>query len=337
MVHEDPSISSTFVPAPTTHPDDAIVLSDYPWQKEAVVKLTRLPETDIDIWCGSVHKYYQYTPPLQIQIVSVRGACKQVLKTEIENEVSPPSVDETKELLDHAHNLLERVKVFATKPVQAKHRPTPKSGKQATSEALDALHSTTMSNLAPLHVGTDGDTTTAANEPSTKKRKVKCKMCPNSFPNVKELNQHHKDDHGVVTCKDCNKLFSSQSTLDKHSYVHKELKFNCEHCGRRFPFESRLEQHLMTHINTHLSWPKKSCPKTFKSVGDVNRHVKVHAKGGWYQCTYCDYKNKDKRNTESHMRTHTKEEDGKYVCDKCGKHMRYSTQFRRHKESGCDV
>ena len=275
-------------------------------------------------------------PPLKIKIVSVRGARRQVLKTEIEKEECPPPVDETKELLDHAHNLLEQAKVFATKPVTAKHQTIPKRGKKATEDALEVLHSTTMDNLAPLHVGTDGDTT-AASEPPTKQRKVKCKMCPSSFPSVKELNKHHKNDHGIVTCPDCNKSFNSQSTLDKHSYVHKELKFNCEQCGRQFPFESRLEQHRMTHINARLSCPKKSCSKTFKSVGDVNRHARSHTKGGWHKCSFCDYKNKDKRNTESHMRTHSKKEDGKYVCDKCGKHMRYSTQFRRHKESGCDV
>ena len=159
----------------------------------------------------------------------------------------------------------------------------------------------------------------------------------NSFPSVRELNNHHREDHGIVKCSDCDKVFNNQSSLDKHSYVHKELKYNCEQCGKRFPFESRLEQHRMTHINVHLSCPKKSCPHTFKSLGDVNRHVKSHGKGGWYRCDHCDYKNKDKRNTESHMRTHTKQEDGKYVCDKCGKHMRYSTQFIRHKEQGCDV
>ena len=252
-------------------------------------------------------------------------------------------MDETRNLIDHAQSLLEQAKVFVTKPVKEKHRDKSsaktkpvKRGKKATEEALASLHDTTIGNLAPLHVGMDGSTE-VAEEPTPKKRRVKCKMCPDSFSSVWELNNHHREDHGITKCPDCDKIFNNQSSLDKHNYVHKELKYNCEQCGKRFPFESRLEQHRMTHINVRLSCPKKSCPRTIKSVGDVNRHVKSHSKGGWHRCDHCDYKNKDKCNTESHMRTHTKQEDGKYVCDKCGKHMRYSTQFIRHKEQGCDV
>ena len=39
----------------------------------------------------------------------------------------------------------------------------------------------------------------------------------------------------------------------------------------------------------------------------------------------------------SHMRTHTKKDEGRYECDKCLKRMRYSTQFIRHKQQGCRV
>ena len=331
-----------FVPGPTTHPADAIVLSKYPWRKEPWVKLTLLPEVDIDIWCGRVGKYYQYSPTLQIKIVSVKGARKQSIKMELD-ETEPPQEDETHNLIDHAQSLLEQAKVFVTKPVKEKHRDKPrvianpvKHGKRATDDAIASLHDKTVGNLAPLHVGTDGSSN-VDRETTLKKRKVQCKMCPNSFSSVRELNVHHREDHGIVKCPDCEKVFNNQSSLDKHSYVHKELKYNCEQCGKRFPFESRLEQHQMTHINVRLSCPKKSCTRTFKSVGDVNHHVKSHTKGGWHKCAHCDYKNKDKRNTESYMRTHTKKEDRKYVCDKCGKHMRYSTQFIRHKQQGCDV
>ena len=75
----------------------------------------------------------------------------------------------------------------------------------------------------------------------------------------------------------------------------------------------------------------------FKSIGDINRHIKTHSKGGWFKCDKCSYKNKDKQNTESHMHTHTSEEDGKYECDKCGKIMIYSIQFLCHKEQGCQI
>ena len=199
-----------------------------------------------------------------------------------------------------------------TKPIKSDDKP----------KALNILHGVTMDNLATLHVGMDGSSKPMDVSTITPKcQKIKCKMCAEIFSTVKELNTHHKKDHGVVQCDKCSKYFSTQSSLDKHSYSHGELKFNCELCGKCFPFESRLEQHMLVHINNKLSCPKKRCDKQFKSIGDLNRHINSHTKGLWYHCDHCDYKNKDKCNTDSHMRVHASVEESHYVCDKCGKKM----------------
>ena len=200
------------------------------------------------------------------------------------------------------------------------------------------LHDMTMNKLMTLHVETDGSNRPSDSVPNTPKcRKIKCKMCTEIFGSVRDLNIHHKKDHGIVKCTKCDKYFSTQSSLDKHSYSHSELKFNCEICGKCFPFQSRLDQHMMVHISNKLSCTKKKCDKQFKSIWDLNRHMNSHSKGGWYHCDHCDYKNKDKQNTDSHMRTHSTEEDYCYECDKCGKRMCFSTQFKCHREQGCKV
>ena len=128
-----------------------------------------------------------------------------------------------------------------------------------------------------------------------------------------------------------------QSSLDKHSYSYWEAKFSCELCGKCFQFESRLNQHMVTHITKKLPCPKKSCDREFKNIGDLNSHMNVHTKGGWYYCDKYSYKNKDKRNTDSHRRKHDKPEDSRYECDKCGKKMKYSMQFKHHREQGCEL
>ena len=162
-------------------------------------------------------------------------------------------------------------------------------------------------------------------------------LCAKSFPTVCNLNSHHHDEHGIVACDECDKKFTSQSSLDKHKYSHGELKHICDICGKRFPFESRLLQHSFVHINQRHSCPIKKCKKEFKGIGDLNRHVRTHQKGGWHYCQFCNYKNKDKRNTNSHMRIHQEEDKGTYVCDKCHKIMRFSTQYKRHLETVCKV
>ena len=72
---------------------------------------------------------------------------------------------------------------------------------------------------------------------------------------------------------------------------------HCEHCGMGFPFMSRLEQHKVTHWKlATLPCMHKNCGRTFKNLGDLNRHVSQH-NGIWYTCDFCTYRNKDKRNT----------------------------------------
>ena len=335
------NIKEEFVPDSTMCPEDGIIISNYLWEKELQIKLECLGELKIDIWCNTVHQFYKFTsaPELVISNVKGFGLREHILNTE--DPTPPPedtSDDKTAALLSHAQSLLDRAKVFVTKPPSKS-----KSGKRKLTDvkkqsgsAIDLLHSQTLDNLALLHVGTDGNSQ-QAEAPEPKKRQIKCKMCSKIFETLRELNAHHRADHGIVKCPKCDKYFSSQTSLDKHSYSHGDLRFNCEECGRQFLFESRLEQHKMTHINIKLSCPKKNCDHEFKSIGDINRHIKTHSKGGWFKCDKCSYKNKNKQNTESHMHTYLSEEDGKYVCDKCGKKMRYSTQFLRHKEQGCQI
>ena len=250
----------------------------------------------------------------------------------------------TDKLIDQAKALINTAKTFVTKPVKQKHgskssfSPSSTSITKPISNALDVLQEQTLHNLTPLHVGTDGSTKLSTEVPPlTKRQKIRCKLCDNTFSSVKGLNTHHHKDHGIVQCPKCGKYFSTQSSLDKHSYSHREAKYSCELCGKCFQFEGRLNQHMVTHITKKLPCPKKSCDREFKNIGDLNRHMNVHTKGGWYYCDKCSNKNKDKRNTDSHRRKHDNPEDSCYECDKCGKKMKYSMQFKRHREQGCEL
>ena len=170
------------------------------------------------------------------------------------------------------------------------------------------------------------------------KRTVRCKLCSFSSDSVRGLNVHHKEDHGIVTCMICGKNFETKTSLDKHMYCHiKNNAFCCEECGQSFPFKSRLIQHQIIHTSKLFMCKHDPCEKGFKNKGDLNRHMKSHS-NIWYNCRTCTYRNKDKRNRDSHERTHEEEGKGleRYSCEHCGKPMRFSTQRRRHRESGCD-
>ena len=169
-----------------------------------------------------------------------------------------------------------------------------------------------------------------------KKRKAHCKICGNSCNNVKELNQHHKDTHDIVFCPDCNKAFSTQTSLDKHMYVHKDMDYMCDKCGQSFLFKSRLKQHKITHQTVAMhSCMVKNCGRSFKNTGDLNRHVNQHT-GIWYKCDFCTYQNKDKWNTESHQCIHVSGNE-KCSCIHCSKKFKFNTQYKRHIASGCEL
>ena len=338
--------------------DDGVIIGQYLWKEKAVVKVKRLSDISVDIWCNNVSNYYKYQPtadplsePTNLKLTLVKGYGGTKRSITDENEVidvkrervtSPVETDDIDSLLSQAEKLVNKAKDLATvtdntakrnksKPKRKGKSPAVKQDVSCvgtTTDALNALHQKTMVNLTPI--GTDPRKTVRV-------RTIYCKLCTECFSSVGKLNRHHRNDHGVVSCKDCDKKFSSQTSLEKHTYTHGDLKYVCELCGKRFPFVSHLEQHSKVHINQKIPCPIKSCKRVFKGVGDVNRHVKTHKKGGWFKCNYCDYCNKDKHNTNSHMRTHQSFKDSRYEYDKCHKRMRFSTQYIRHRKTCCTV
>ena len=56
---------------------DTLPSDDYPWIKDLKVVVSKLNETDIDVWSDKVRTYYTYPPHVETElkpvIVSVRG------------------------------------------------------------------------------------------------------------------------------------------------------------------------------------------------------------------------------------------------------------------------
>ena len=165
----------------------------------------------------------------------------------------------------HAHIQNKQQKNFATKPVPVMPVQNPsKAGTNTLAvnvETSDPPVEMTPSNDSETEGYANTDSESENKQPvigtlvmktvgivkCKKKRKACCKICGNSCNNVKELNQHHKDTHDIVFCLDCNKAFSTCTSLYKHMYVHKDIDYVCDQCGQSFPFESRLKQHKINH------------------------------------------------------------------------------------------
>ena len=155
-----------------------------------------------------------------------------------------------------------------------------------------------------------------------------CKLCTVVCASTKELIQHHQQKHNILYCDACSKAFNNPSSLARHKYTHKELKFKCSDYDQQFAFESNLQTHRVSHrtIPSYCCvYP--NCQRKFKNKGDLTCHAKEHD-GIVHKCPDCTYENSDVRNLESHRLRHSDIE--KYACQLCGQTFRYSNQRHRH-------
>ena len=72
-------------------------------------------------------------------------------------------------------------------------------------------------------------------------RKHRCPLCDKSVNSKKELNDHHRAEHGGVKCPTCHRIFLTTDAYQRHRYVHwAPANFKCDICGKILPFKSDL-------------------------------------------------------------------------------------------------
>ena len=139
-------------------------------------------------------------------------------------------------------------------------------------------------------------------------RSFKCsvEICNQVFGVVKDLNQHHRDNHPPVKCDMCMKYFSCPNKMFKHKYKYYEIMFECAICEKGFTSESQYAAHKMKHRKSPGHQCIK-CKKWFMRSSELTAHLTTHRKKYTY-CKEpgCDYKNKDPRNVRVHARQHSK-------------------------------
>ena len=331
---------------------------DYPWKKQLKVSIRCLSDFEISYWSEG-HSLEDLTPSVKVEtstsdtVASAKlepedqsASDMVVLKTEpkvsddavhpgckrshqeisdASSSDSPPG-ESTEKLLAHAKSLINKVSAaLSTTDRQKTGGNTALTNTKTSHQVAGHKHHPTPK---PMQVET---------QELPSQRAVNCRMCKYTCASIAELTSHHQNNHGIVNCSTCGKGFSSKASLNKHMYTHTNSEnFVCEECGKGFPFKSRLLQHQVIHDEGRFLCKQVNCNKSFKNKGDLTRHEGTHS-DKWYSCNHCSYKNKDKRNLESHSRTHEAKGQGleRYFCNRCGKYMRFNTQWHRHLETGC--
>ena len=101
------------------------------------------------------------------------------------------------QLLAHANALINKVSNFVSKPSNEPLNARTGSNSEASSRTDDKMLPVEMSNSTLVR--------------SKSAHTIRCKICIDSFYTIKELNEHHKKDHRIVECEQCDKKFATQS------------------------------------------------------------------------------------------------------------------------------
>lgn len=117
----------------------------------------------------------------------------------------------------------------------------------------------------------------------------KCALCDVSFKEFDEY-KAHKATHGkgLLSCKYCNKVLQSVSTLNRHMKKHLlEKEHVCEWCGKGFHEALTLKVHIRSHTG-EKPYSCKECGKSFATQSCWIVHKRTHTGEKPYKCQYCD-------------------------------------------------
>lgn len=167
--------------------------------------------------------------------------------------------------------------------------------------------------------------------------KVCCKICGRSFKNRRLLKKHKLQHSGrrPYTCSKCQRSFKTLDTLIAHIREHDgKLPYECKTCKESFLSYKAYSKHQAVHVLLKIEYPKLKiykcdrCPKEFRKLCDLERHIRVHTGEKPYNCLICRKSFQQAHNLTKHMIIHTK--DKQYSCEICNKQFGRSDVLNRH-------
>jgi hypothetical protein len=135
-------------------------------------------------------------------------------------------------------------------------------------------------------------------------------------------------------CNLCSHVSTSLKKHQEHRLTHRQIKFSCSYCSKQFPSQKSLSHHVSVRHTEEKRFICELCGKGFRFWHSLRDHVFIHNKSEClFQCDKCGKEFESKASYDSHC---CKPGEASYLCDVCGKSMKYFTTLRLHKLSHMD-
>ncbi|XP_073842894.1 uncharacterized protein [Musca autumnalis] len=171
--------------------------------------------------------------------------------------------------------------------------------------------------------------------------KHKCEICGRCYGESGSLRFHISIKHpsSIDTqyiCKICNKRFTTQRGLGKHSFwKHPEIlihtKNACELCGSSYKYETSLYKHIREKHPSSIDteYICEICNQRFATKKSLDVHSnRKHPEAqtpGKHKCEICGACYSESRGLRTHIRNkHPSSIDTEYICETCN--QRFTTQ-----------
>ena len=114
------------------------------------------------------------------------------------------------------------------------------------------------------------------------------------------------------TRSNCHSSFDREHHLNIHLRIHNNDLDSCQYCQFKYASPPEYPKHLKQHFGIN-DFQCDQCDKSFRMVGDLNKHYNIH-EGIIYCCLLCDdYRASHKATIGYHLKTKHAEIVGKHI------------------------
>lgn len=201
--------------------------------------------------------------------------------------------------------------------------------------------------------------------------KITCPVCSESFKSAKQMNYHfkHHNQNKIkrYQCEFCSIKFLKEISLSQHcAEIHKDQKSlfefqesddnfhekseifsekcSFDNCNKQFSRKVSLKLHVQCVHTQERNYQCDICPSSFKTVSNLNVHLKMHRNQRDHKCNQCS----KSFYTSSHLKDHSKihQQVARFKCqsDGCNKVFIHASSFKKHqnfheglKNFSCDI